>query len=159
MMRTTTAPFQLVRNPFGLLVLTTQDGEVQVGITAVRAFPLQTPDEGIALVSKTGKEMAWIARLSDLDGAMRDLVEDELAGSEFMPEISRIYRVSSFATPCTWKVNTDRGATSFILRGEEDIRRLGQNMLLITDIHGIHYLIRDLATMDKSSRHILDRFL
>ena len=159
MMHATTAPFQLVRNPFGLLVLTTQDGEVQVGITAVRAFPLQAHDEGIALVSKTGKEMAWIARLSDLADSLRDLIKDELAGSEFMPEILRIYRVSSFATPCTWKVSTDRGSTSFILRGEEDIRRIGQNMLLIADLHGIHYLIRDLATMDKSSRHILDRFL
>ena len=41
-----------------------------------------------------------------------------------MPEIRASSRVSSFATPCTWTVATDRGDTEFVLKGEEDIRRL-----------------------------------
>jgi len=46
-----------------------------------------------------------------------------------------------------------------VLRGEEDIRRLTIDTLLITDIHGIHYLIRDLRDLDKHSKKIIDRFL
>ena len=76
-----------------------------------------------------------------------------------MPEIRRIAGVSSFATPCTWTVDTDRGATDFTLKGEEDIRRIGEGTLLIADNHGVHYLIRDMWSMDRGSRRILDRFL
>ena len=67
--------------------------------------------------------------------------------------------MSSFATPCTWSVTTDRGDTEFVLKGEEDIRRLGAYSLLVMDSHGIQFLIRDMFGIDKGSRRILDRFL
>jgi hypothetical protein len=155
----TTTKFELVRNPFGRLVLTTTAGDVHEGVAPVRAFPVQAPDDGIALVSGDGKEVAWIDRLEDLPAAIGDLVREELGGREFMPEISRIVNVTSFATPCTWTIETDRGDTEFVLRGEEDIRRLTVDTLLISDIHGIHYLIRDVRELDKNSKKILDRFL
>ncbi|MBY0574462.1 MAG: DUF1854 domain-containing protein, partial [Undibacterium sp.] len=56
-------------------------------------------------------------------------------------------------------VNTDRGDTAFVLKGDEDIRRIGETSLLIADSHGIHFLIRDMFTIDRHSRKILDRFL
>ena len=154
-----TTTFELTRNPFGRLVLTTAEGMVHEGVAAVRAFPVQAPEEGIALVSGDGKEVAWIDRIDDLPADIGDLVREELAGREFMPEIRRIVDVSGFATPCTWTVETDRGDTEFVLRGEEDIRRLTVDTLLISDIHGIHYLIRDVRELDKHGKKILDRFL
>nr|WP_315402231.1 DUF1854 domain-containing protein [uncultured Duganella sp.] len=154
-----TTTFELTRNPFGRLVLTTAEGDVHEGVAAVRAFPVQAPEDGIALVSGDGKEVAWIDRIEDLPAAIGALVREELAGREFMPEIRRIVDVSGFATPCTWTVETDRGDTDFVLRGEEDIRRLTVDTLLISDIHGIHYLIRDVRELDKHGKKILDRFL
>ena len=47
----------------------------------------------------------------------------------------------------------------FVLKGEEDIRRIGAASLLIADSHGIQFLIRDMFTIDKHTRKILDRFL
>lgn len=158
-MTTNFTEFELVRNPFGKLVVTTPEGVVHEGVEAVRAFPVQAPEDGIALVNHDGKEVAWIDRLEDLPPAMAALVREELGGREFMPEIARIVAVTSFATPCTWTVNTDRGDTEFVLRGEEDIRRLTADTLLISDIHGIHYLVRDVRALDKHSKKILDRFL
>jgi hypothetical protein len=76
-----------------------------------------------------------------------------------MPIISRIVDVSGHATPNTWKVVTNHGDTQFVLKGEEDIRRLGIQGLLIADSHGIHFLIRDRYALDAHSRKILDRFL
>ena len=86
-------------------------------------------------------------------------LEEELGRREFMPEIRRIRSVSSFATPSTWQVDTDRGETSLVLWGEEFIRRLGKSGLLIEDSHGIHFLVRDINALDKPSRKLLDRFL
>ena len=151
--------FTLSRDTFGKLVMTDADGQVFEGVAPVRAFPIQSPDEGISLVLGNGKEVAWIDRLDDLPEPARSLLQEELEGREFMPEIARVKSVSSFATPCTWYVDTDRGETQFVLKGEEDIRRIGATSLLIADNHGIHFLIRDMFNIDKTTRKILDRFL
>ena len=151
--------FNLRRDAFGKLVLTNAEGEEFVGVAPVRSFPVQAPDKGISLVRDGGKEVAWIDDLEALPAEIRALVTEELDGREFMPEILSIKGVSSFATPSTWTVRTDRGDTDFVLKGEEDIRRLGAYALLIADSHGIHFLIRDMFAIDKGSRKILDRFL
>ncbi|MFA5915415.1 MAG: DUF1854 domain-containing protein [Burkholderiales bacterium] len=151
--------FQLMRNTFGRLVLTASDGSVCDGVVPVRAFPIAAPGEGIALVGPDGHEAGWIERLDQLPAALRQLVEEELARREFVPEILRIHEVSSFATPSTWKIDTDRGETTLVLWGEEDIRRLGKSGLLIEDSHGIHFLVRDINRLDRASRRLLDRFL
>jgi hypothetical protein len=149
----------LSRNPFGKLVLTTADGTAHEGVVPVRAFPIAAPDDGVGMISTDGRELAWIPRLDTLPAPMRALIESELAAREFMPEIRSIVGVSTYATPSVWTVRTDRGQTDLVLRGEEDIRRLTGSTLLISDNHGIHYLIRDLSALDKPSRKILDRFL
>jgi hypothetical protein len=154
-----TSKFQLTRDSFGTLVLTTEDGLLHPGVSPVRAFPIQSPDQGISLVLGDGKEVAWIDAMADLPPAIRALLQDELDGREFMPEIAHIASVSSFATPCTWFVRTDRGDTEFVLKDEGDIRRIGDASLLVADNHGIHYLVRNMFTIDKHSRKILDRFL
>ena len=150
--------FQLKRNAFNELVLI-KAGVEYVKVSPVRAFPIQTPDEGISMVHDNGAELAWIEHINDLPEPEKSLVQEELDGREFMPEISSILNVSSFSTPCTWSVVTDRGETEFVLKGEEDIRRIGATSLLISDNHGIHFLIRDMFGVDKHSRRILDRFL
>jgi len=151
--------FRLHRAASGRLALTTASGEVHEGVVPVRAFPIAAPDEGFALVSADGRELAWVDRLGTLADAARALVEEELAAREFMPEIRRLRAVSSFATPSTWDVETDRGDTALVLGGEEHIRRLGQGALLIEDVNGIFYLIRSLDALDRASRKLLDRFL
>ena len=154
-----TTNFQLRRDSFGKLILTTAGGEEHIGVVPVRAFPIQSPNQGIALVRDGGKEVGWIDDMATLEPQLRDLVQSELDGREFMPVIDAIVDVSSFATPCTWTVKTDRGDTAFTLRGEEDIRRIGETALIIADNHGIQFLIRDLFKIDRNSRRILDRFL
>jgi hypothetical protein len=150
--------FALHRNAFGRLVFTNDNGE-KCEAAPVRAFPISAPEEGVALVDPHGHELAWIDRLSELPDALRELVESELASREFMPVIERIIDASSFATPSTWTILTDRGETKLILKGEEDIRHLAAPALLITDNNGIQYLIRDRQALDAGSRKILDRFL
>lgn len=151
--------FQLSRNAFDRLSFRGADGELHDGVVPVRAFPIADPQHGIALVGADGHELAWIDSLADLPEAMRALVEAELAAREFMPQIRRLSGVSSFATPSTWRVETDRGDTEFVLKGEEDIHRLSAQTLLVVDSHGIQFLIRDLAALDAGSRRLLDRFL
>ncbi len=76
-----------------------------------------------------------------------------------MPRIQRIDAVSTFATPSTWTVDTDRGATQLVLKAEEDIRRLGNGRLLIIDSRGIQFIVPDQFALDRASRRLLNRFL
>lgn len=150
--------FTLTRNAFGKLVFSDANGTHE-GVVPVRAFPIAAPESGIALVDADGHELAWIDRLADLPDHIRALLEEELKNREFLPEIRRLRHVSSFAVPSTWEVDTDRGTASFVLKGEEDIRRIAHDTLLIADSHGVQFLIRDLQALDKASRKLLDRFL
>lgn len=153
------APFSLSRDAFGRLVLRDAEGAAHVGVFPVRAFPISAPGESVSLLGPDGRERVWIERLSSLDDTPRVLIEEELAAREFVPQIREIHAVSSFFTPCTWHVATDRGETHFVLRGEEAIRRLSRNMLLIADENGVHYLVRDVEALDAASRKLLDRFM
>ena len=153
------ADYQLQRDASGRLVLIDAAGVRHEGVVPVRAFPISAPEDGIALVDAHGHELAWIERIEALPAELAEIVADELAIREFMPVISRIISVSSFATPSTWRVATNRGETDLVLKGEEDIRRLTPPALLIADTHGIHYLIRDRGALDAQSRKFLDRFL
>lgn len=151
--------FDLHRDAFGRLVLTDAQGRQHLDVMAVRAFPISAPDEGISLVDDDGRELAWVPSLAGLDGPRRTLLAEALEQREFMPRLLRVQAVSSFATPSTWAVETDRGPTRFVLKGEEDIRRLGPGLLIVNDAHGVQYLIQDLQAMDRHSRKLLDRFL
>ncbi|MBS0299643.1 MAG: DUF1854 domain-containing protein [Proteobacteria bacterium] len=154
-----TIDYQLSRNSFGRLIFTDKSGVTHEGVIPVRSFPITEPEQGIALMDSHGHELAWIERLDDLPEEYRSLIKAELASREFMPEIKRILKVSSFITPSTWQVATDRGETALVLKGEEDIRRLTLSSLMITDSHGIHFLIRDRSALDRHSIKLLDHFL
>lgn len=151
--------FTLHRNAYARLVLTDAAGVAHVGITPVRAFPFTAPNEGLSLVGPDGHELAWLDGLDELPAAMRTLLEEELAVREFMPRIERVLEVSSFATPSTWRVHTDRGELSFVLKAEEDIRRLEGAALLITASEGLQLRVDDRFALDRASRKLLDRFL
>jgi len=154
------ADFQLLRTPFGELAWTGPQGQQVMGVVPVRAFPIQAPQDGIALMDTEGHEVAWFAQLEAIPQPARTLIEEELARREFMPVIQRIAAVSGFSTPCTWTVDTDRGRTEFVLRGDEDIRRIGSaHALLIADAHGINYLVPNQFALDAFSKRVLDRFL
>lgn len=151
--------FKLIRNAAGQLQLTTSGNEEHKGVYPVRAFPISATDEGFSLMNREGHELAWINQLSDLPEDIRTLIIEELNQRAFMPEILGIMSVSSFATPSTWLIQTNRGETSLTLKSEDHIRRLTNTSMLISDSHGVDFLITAIDQLDKHSRKLLDRFL
>ena len=151
--------WRLERHASGRLLFTDAEGRVHEGVVPVRAFPLAAPDEGVSLVDTGGHEVLWIEQLGALPEAVRQLVQDELGLRDFVPEIRRLKSVSSFGTPSVWAVETDRGDTSFVLKGEEDIRRIGRTALLIAGAEGVQYSVPDMTALDRHSRRLLERFL
>lgn len=157
--QTNTMSFELARDTFGRLVLTDAQGERHVGVTPVRAFPLSAPNEGVSLVGSEGRELVWVDRVDQLPAPTQALLTEELAVRDFAPTLLKLHGVSSFGVPSTWTVSTDRGDTSFVLKAEEDIRRLDGGALLIASAHGVQFRIPDAKALDRASRKLLERFL
>jgi len=157
-MNTVNKAFRLERDDFGRLVYIDDSNVRHVGVHPVRAFPITGPNSGLCLMDDSGKELCWFSSSDAIPAYELGILEEELAVREFMPFIEKILRVSSFATPSIWDVETDRGPTKIKLKGEEDIRRIAGNALLIADANGLQFLIRDSAQLDKQSKKLLDRF-
>ena len=151
--------FSLSFHPLGDLVVRLADHTEHLGAVVVRAFPIAEPDRNISILSAEGKELVWIDDLEEVSLANRQVIERALQMREFMPEILRLDGVNSFSTPSTWRVQTNRGPTEFVLKGEEDIKRLSTNTLIVADAHGVQFLIRNLPALDRHTRKLLDRFL
>lgn len=152
-------PFSLSRDVWGQLVLTDAEGRQHVGVELIRAFPLSDPQHGIAVCDGRGRELLWLDDLHTLPAPLARQIEEELARREFVPIIQRILNVSAAVEPSEWEVETDRGRTSFVLDSEEDVHELDQHRALVTDAHGIRYLISDVRRLDTHSRRLLERFL
>lgn len=144
---------KLGRDEFGKLLC---DGEV---VTPVRAHPISAPDDGLSLIGTDGHERAWIPRLAELPQEQQDFINAELAQREFHPQMQRLVAVSTFSTPSQWTVETDKGPLQFLLKSEEDIRRLGEGRLLISSNHGLQLHVSDRWALDRHSRRLLERFL
>jgi len=149
----------LQRDALGHWVWTDAQGQRHEQVVVVRAYPVTAPDLGVGVMDAEGHELAWFERLDQVEAALQSRLREAVQEREFLPEIQQLQSVSSLVTPSTWTVQTNRGTTRFMLKGEEDIRRLTGRVLLINDADGVQYLIRDLAAMDRHSRKLLDRFL
>lgn len=151
--------FTLSFNAFGKLVVTLADGTQHAHAVVVRAFPIAAPNQSVSILSAEGKELVWVDDPTALPQNEQTIIAQALQGREFMPEILRLDGVNSFSTPSVWRVQTSRGPTEFVLKGEEDIRRLSTHTLIVADAHGVQFLIRHLPSLDRHTRKLLDRFL
>ncbi len=150
--------YQLQRDSLGRLVFIDAQGNPHIGVHPVRAFPITAPSAGIGIMNQAGKEVFWYPDVAAISKVELQLIEEELAAREFMLVIEKILKVSTFATTSIWDIETDRGPTRIRLKGEEDIRRIAGNTLLIADSNGLQFLIKDSTTLDKHSKKLLDRF-
>ncbi len=150
---------KLERNPLGRWVWTDAQGQAHAPVLVVRAYPVTAPEQGVGIMDAEGHELAWFERLDRVALPLQAALREAVAEREFLPEIQRLKSVSSLVTPSVWTVQTDRGEARFMLKGEEDIRRLTGKTLIVSDADGVQYLIRDPLALDKHSRKLLDRFM
>jgi Domain of unknown function (DUF1854) len=151
--------FSLKKDVFGNIQLTLASGEQYHQVKIIRAFPISNPESGFSIVDQDGHELVWFEALADLEEDLQRIIRSSLEQIEFIPVISAITGLNTYALPSIWDVQTDRGKTRLKLKSEQDIRRVSAEALLITDANGIQYLIKNRKTIDKFSKKVLDRFM
>ena len=151
--------FGLVRDQWGQLTYINADGEKHTNVAPVGLFPISQPDSWISIRSPDGTELACVEDPQTLPAEIWQLLKEDLSRREFVPVIQRIIRVSGNSEPCEWQVDTDRGRTQFVLKSEEDVRRIGDHEILIVDAHGTRYRIPDARTVDVKTRRIIEWYV
>ncbi len=151
--------FGLIRDQWGQLTLITEEGEKISNVAPIPLFPISEPESWISIRSADGAELACVEDPRKLPADVWKLLKEDLSRREFVPIIRRIIRVSGDSEPCEWQVETDRGPTHFVLKSEEDVRRIGDNEVLILDAHGTRYHIPDVAQLDVKSRRTVEWYV
>jgi hypothetical protein len=157
--RIITMNFTLEQDSFGNITLHLQAGPSYDQVKVIRAFPITNPDHGFSIVDQDGHELVWFEQVSELSNYNQHIIQKSLGQIEFIPVIHRITGLNSYALPSIWDIETDRGNTRLKLKNEQDIRRVSNEALLITDANGIQYLIKNRKSLDKLSKKVLDRFM
>ena len=153
------ARFELRRDRWGQLTLISDDGEKYLNVAPIALFPISLPDSWISIRSADGIELACVEDPRTLPADVWKLLKEDLSRREFVPIIKRIVRVSGNSEPCEWQVETDRGPTKFVLKSEDDVRRIAEEEILILDAHGTRYHIPDLTAVDVKSRRIVEWYV
>lgn len=151
--------FKLSRDQWGQLVFVEPNGTSHSTVVPMPLFPISYPDSWISIRAANGDELACVEDPSLLPPDVWQLLKEELARREFVPIIQRIVRVSGTSEPCEWQVETDRGPTRFVLKSEDDVRRIGDSQIIILDAHGTRYHIPDINSVDAKSRRIVEWYV
>ncbi len=146
-------------NPAGELVVHVAGrDEPYVDAKVARCFPWSLPERFVSLVDADGKEIALFETLDELEPAVREVVEAQLARRVFNPVIRDVleYKHEFGITEIT--AETDRGRVTFQLRGRDDIRTLTPTRALLRDADGNVYELPDLTTLNPAARKRLEHY-
>jgi hypothetical protein len=148
--------FRVERRRDGRLWVVDANGETPVELT--RCFPWSAPDKYLSLRNERGEERAFVANTNELDPASRATVEATLARAGFVLDVTRIVSIEEDFELRLWVVETVQGERRFQTPLDSFPRELEADALVIQDVFGDLYRIRDPRSMDAKSRKLLWAF-
>jgi len=129
-------------------------------VRVVAAFPLTAPDQVICFLDAKDNEIGEVESIAAFTPEQRAIVETELAKRYYMPVITRIKSVKDEFGLTYWEVDTDRGPKEFVLRGSsEHVTEVSDSRLMIVDIEGNRFELRDWDQLDSKSYGLVVRLL
>jgi hypothetical protein len=152
-------PFELTRNQWGRISITDNVGKQHHDVAFVPLFPITHPGNWISVITADGIEVATIITPQEIKNDSRSILEQELTLRDFVPRIRRVLSVSGTSEPCEWHVDTNHGQTKFVLKAEEDIRRLSPFEVMVIDANGGRYRVDDTRLLDARSRRFVEWYV
>lgn len=124
------------------------------------AFPLSSSLESVAFFDTDGEEIGVMKKAEALDESSRCILREELEKSYFMPRILEIQEMVESLGIETWNVVTDKGERTFEVRDpRRKVRKLSETRVVIKDVDGNRYEIKDWTQLDRNSIRLLMRHL
>ena len=124
-----------------------------------RCFPWSAPDVHLSLRDHQENEVAHVATLDDLPEASRAIIQQALASSGFVFEITAIESIVEELEIRQWKTTTSQGPRVFQTKLDEWPRQLPGSGWLIRDVAGDAYRIPHLTELDARTCNLLWPFV
>ena len=153
----TLAPEQLRarRDAFDRLVVSISD-QTHVGVRPVRSCPVSAPRRFVALWDVSGQEIGLIADLDDLDDESGRVLLEELDLTHLTVQVLAVQAIESRFGMTSWKLETTRGFRVAHLKDRSQMRWLPAGRVILTDVLGMRFEIRDTAELDDRSKALLE---
>lgn len=138
-------------------------GEDMGRVSIIRMFPFRYEEEYIVIrqenYSRHDKEneIGILRKVSELDESQGNIVRKELEKRYFIPDIISVSEVKEEFGSATWKTLTTSGERNFTMNDlGTNVRSLGENRVMLTDVYGNRYYIPDITKMDDKTQKVLE---
>jgi len=141
-------------------------GEDYKHITLKRALPIGLPMEYISVADNENKEIGIIKSIDELSGDQYAIVLDELNSRYYCPDILEIKSIKDKLGYVYMELvlnvsgsDSKHTKNCAVKDVNKNIRMLTDNSLIIYDVDGNRYMIRDVSALGKNSLKKLEPYL
>ena len=127
-------------------------GERACPVWVRRCFPWTEPGRFVSLRDREEEEVALLADLAELDPDSRRALEAALAEAGFVLEVEGVDAIEDEIEIRVFQVRTRQGPRRFQTLRDEWPRPMPGGGILLRDVAGDLYLVRDPAALDRKSR-------
>jgi hypothetical protein len=101
-----------------------------------------------------------ILNLAEMPEEAQEIIRAELDRKYLCPTVTRIKSLKEKLGYSFWEVETDKGDMNFSMHDTyRNIARVGDGMLIISDVDGNRYRIDDVAALDRKSFKKIELYL
>lgn len=124
-------------------------------VKPISNFPWSHPNAFVSICDKEGKELLLLESLDQLAESSREALLRALAERRFVLEVKSIQSVREEGDLRVWNVLTQEGERKFLTKLDQWPQALSDERVLITDVAGDIYEVKNLAQLDKRSQKLL----
>jgi hypothetical protein len=117
-----------------------------------RCFPWTAPGRFVSLRDQEEEEVALVRDLSELEPESRRVLESALLEAGFVLEVESVESIEDEIEIRTFRVRTRQGPRRFQTLRDEWPRPMPGGGILLRDVAGDLYLVRDPQALDRASR-------
>lgn len=138
-------------------VMASFNGEDDIPVSIVWLRPATGLGKEVSIISGD-HELTILKSLSELDDVSRNIAEVELEKNYIIPEIIRIINADVHMGNIYFEVETDMGERCFVIKNPfTNIRTVGFDGMLISDVMGNLFSVQSLSKLDVKSRAELEK--
>lgn len=132
-------------------------------VSITRMFPFKYEEEYIVIRQENysrqdrENEIGILRAISELSEKQAKLVREELKKRYFVPDIISVNDVKEEFGSASWKTVTTAGEREFTMTDlSANVRNLGGNRVMLTDVYGNRYYIPDITKADDKTQKVLE---
>lgn len=142
------------------LRLTIEEDRSFPKVGVLRGFPLSDRNHFFSIRDSENNEIGLIVNPTELSAEDQKLIEDDLERRYFVPSLKRIVSAKERFGTVDWTVETDRGLCRFTTQNlRENVQRPAAGRIILNDVDGNRYDIRNVDELNRESQELLFRHL